>query len=153
LFETLNKSIFPWKIQPKLNGDVLSQHAYLFRRLDEAVENNSLLVGLDNICNRIGSNFGCKIESVYCNRVASPTHEIYWHRDSYHGETFVLSFGGTRTVEWRVDKSGKIHFFRPSAGDLYLIPTEVNSTHHHRVCAGGDDDNSIRISLAFTFKP
>jgi hypothetical protein len=153
-FEIFNGDVFPWDLNPKLYGVSLEQHAYYFDRESKKkkTKDNASLEFLDDLCQRIETEFDVEIYGVYCNRFQDSSHNLAWHKDTYGSQIFVLSLGAQRRVEWRENKTKALDSVTPEAGDLYFMPLGLNKTHKHRVCAG-EEGAGTRISLVFFFKP
>ena len=152
---------FPWDLKPRLYGERLQQHAYLYQRptsSNKAKRKWAKSVGLqklEELCLRIESDFDGEVTDVYCNRFQDSKHNIDWHKDTYGEHIFVLSLGSQRTVKFRNDKTRKIEKLTPNQGDMYLMPLKLNSTHTHKVCSaeemGCDDSGGTRLSFVFFF--
>lgn len=137
---------FPWDIKPKLYGESMTQHAYLYVRPTMRTKQRgkgSLGRGietLENLCSKIEKEFDGKITEVFCNRFQDPTHHVDWHTDTYGRHIFVLSLGSERRIEFREKRKKKamdnnVASLSPKSGDLYFMPLSINSTHQHRVCS------------------
>lgn len=153
-YQALNSTNFPWDLNPKLYGEPLKQHAYLYERYKEKKaaqkrEKYSGLAYLEQLCQKIELEFDGIIDDVWCNRFQHKSHGITWHHDTYGQHILVLSLGASRQVQFRNDKTGKIATLEPSSGDLYFFPIRVNDEHLHRVCSG----TGTRMSFVFFFKP
>lgn len=142
-------SDFPWDLKPKLYGTELPQHAYYYQRSGSEPVARGLTM-LEDLCVRIEKGFECKVQGVYCNRFADPSHEIVWHKDEFGSHIFVLSVGAPRVLEFRVDKTGEKTRYEPRSGDLYFMSLDHNKAHHHRVCAAEPNgDQGVRCSFVF----
>lgn len=162
-FECLNDDAnFPWDKNPKLYGVKLTQHAYIYNRKkskNKAATFKGIAL-LEDLCDKVQQRFDGKISDVYCNRFNDSSHRIDWHKDTYGTHIFVLSLGSERNVEFKEKQGWKIkpqvemiNTVRPSAGDIYFMPLQLNKTHVHRVCAADEKDASTpRISFVFFFE-
>lgn len=148
-----NDEQFPWDLKPRLYGQRLPQHSYLYKRYKKKAGANSLqgLQKLEELCARIEERFDGEISDVFCNRFQDPTHFIEWHKDTYGKHIFVLSLGSTRQIQFRDNKTKQVDEFVPAAGDIYFMPLRTNSTHKHQVMPAADGEGT-RISFVFFFQ-
>jgi hypothetical protein len=146
--EFMDSDAFPWDTSPRLFGEKLPQHAYLYKRsTDQKFPALSLL---EDLCRSVEKRFDGTVSAVYCNRFCDSTHRIDWHADKYGQHIFVLTLGSSRVLEFRNNKTDKIESLCPTSGDLYFMPLHINTTHMHRVLPG---DNGTRLSFVFFFDP
>ena len=152
-FEILNED-FPWDLNPKLFGEKLTQHAYLYKR-NIPVDTHKGLAYLEDLCEKIEDRFDCEVWDVFCNRFQDATHRLQWHTDTYASHIFVLTLGSERNVQFRRKKRmfqrenrNEIETVRPKVGDLYFMPLQLNNTHEHRVCPPHEDEGT-RLSFVF----
>lgn len=161
-FECFNNDAnFPWDKNPKLYGVKLTQHAYIYNRKKSKnkAETFKGIAVLEELCEKVQQRFDGKVTDVYCNRFNDSTHRIDWHTDTYGTHIFVLSLGSERNVEFKEKQGWKIkpqvemiNTVRPSAGDIYFMPLQLNKTHVHRVCAADGPVTTPRISFVFFFE-
>lgn len=149
---------FPWDLNPTLYGEKLTQHTYEYDRYEpksnKAREEFSGIAELERFCQKIEHDFYGEISNVFCNRFQDPTHCIPWHKDTYGRHIMVISFGSSRRVEFRDNKTKHVERIEPSSGDMYFMPFRLNDTHQHRVCATDYGENAgTRLSFVFFFKP
>jgi len=156
VFQACNKEGgFPWNEKPQLYGEDIPQHAYLYQRSKAWNWSLSMDKGkeaLEILCQRIAKDFGCSVYSVYCNRFRDPDHKIAWHQDQFASHIVVLSLGGYRGLEFRVNDTREILRYDPMPGDLYFMSLQHNKKHFHRVLSAiesGDTSGSTRISFVF----
>jgi alkylated DNA repair dioxygenase AlkB len=152
IFATANGDSFPWNLKPKLYGTKIPQHSYHYKRSKKKTSEG--LDALEALCQRICSEFDCKLQSVYCNRFQDVNHKIDWHQDKYASHIFVLSLGGHRGLEFRTnDATKEITRYDPCAGDLYFMSLQHNKKFYHRVLSaeesGDTTSGSTRISFVF----
>ena len=154
-----NNDKFPWDLNPKLYGERLNQHAFLFKRTKKQLnQGREGLVLLEQLCKSIEDRFDVEVSDVFCNRFQDPSHDITWHTDTYGSHIFVLTLGSERDIEFRSKKKkNEVSSIRPGLGDLYFMPLALNKTHEHRVCRGDshsdDKSNPPRISFVFFVEP
>jgi len=156
VFKSVNGKTFPWNEKPKLYGRKIPQHAYIYHRGKSWKSRLSMerdgREALEILCQRIAKDFGCSVNSVYCNRFQDPEHRIEWHQDQYASHIFVLSLGGHRGLEFRDKDGSNIVRYDPVPGDLYFMSLQHNKEHYHRVLSAvesGDTTDSTRISFVF----
>ena len=171
-FDLLNDdTAFHWDLKPKLYGqEMTTQHAFPYRRREGGSSIDTAAPAgvqhLEQLCQDLERRLDCRIPFVYCNRFANAEHQIDWHTDTYASHILVLTLGSERNVEFRPkDEPSQVTTMRPTAGDVYFMPLQVNKTHEHRVCKPvtnncddddndktkdcNYDDNQTRISLVF----
>jgi hypothetical protein len=153
-FATINdESKMPWDLNPRFGGERLLQHAYQFNRTPNEIETYEGLSLIERFCHNISQRFDCQVSDVFCNRFQDRHHRIDWHRDAYGTHIFVLSLGSQRNIQFRRNQS--VTTLRPSSGDIYFMPLQINKTHKHRVCrpdAPKQQKDTPRISLVFYAK-
>lgn len=158
VFTQLNSNEFPWNTKPRLYGERLPQHAYSYKRGGRnKVKNAPPLQLLEDLCQKISSEFQCEVYTVVCNRFQDPQHHIPWHQDKYASHILVLSLGCHRTLEFRCNKTRDIQQYCAQSGDLYFMSLQHNKDHHHRVKSalesippvGDETETKTRISLVF----
>ena len=149
-WENFDNDEFPWDLKPRIFGERLDQHAYLYKRTDRELQKSPALRRLEELCESLEDRFGGEISDVFCNRFVDPSHGIDWHKDTYGTHIFVLSLGSPGRIEFRHNKTNEIEEVLPEAGDLYFMPLRLNETHKHRVSRV---DEGPRISMVFFWSP
>jgi len=145
---------FPWDTKPILYGELMTQHAYEHNRYKKSkkknrntISNSVGLTKLEEICFKLEREFDIKISDVFCNRFQDPKHRVDWHKDTYGRHICVLTLGSKRRIEFRNNKTLVVEKMTPSAGDLYLMPLNLNDTHEHRVCSAEESSTSLENNL------
>ena len=158
---------FPWDLNPKLYGEKLNQHAFLFKRTKKQLQMGGGTMLLEKLCKSIETRFDVQVSDVFCNRFQDPNHDIVWHTDTYGSHIFVLTLGSERDIQFRPkqkksakknnDVEDQTSTIRPGLGDMYFMPLSFNKTHEHRVCPANDYSETTpvpaRISFVFFAEP
>lgn len=157
---------FPWGTESELGGQSPTQNSSehdlvefaksekLKRGRRKDVENYKGMCKLGEICAKIEQNFDLKVSFVFCNRFQNRDHRVNWERHGYGEHICVLTLGSKRRVEFRNRITKQIEAVTPSAGDLYVMPLELNDTHSHRVISvdkTDKDETNIDDRLSFVF--
>mmetsp|Transcript_48433 Transcript_48433/g.117223 ORF Transcript_48433/g.117223 Transcript_48433/m.117223 type:complete len:213 (-) Transcript_48433:224-862(-) len=161
IFAAVNGPTFTWNEKPKLYGMKLPQHAYLYQRGKSRKTSTKLSMksdgreALELLCQRILNDFGCSVQSVYCNRFQDLDHRIEWHRDKFGSHILVLTLGnGRRDLEFKDNSGSNLQRYHPKAGDLYFLSLQYNKEHCHRVLStieSSDNSNNHGIRVSFVF--
>jgi alkylated DNA repair dioxygenase AlkB len=97
----------------------------------------------------------CHIEGVWGNWYRNGNDYCPDHKDDYGTDIYCLSFGGTRRVRFRNDKTNKLSYITVSSGDCYSFTTKFDATHKHSVpkTKASEYANKERISIVLFTKP
>ncbi len=110
------------------------------------------LAVLEELVSKVEEQFQTQASVVWCNLFRNGSHYMDWHQDQYGEHLFVLSFGGTRLVQFRHKKTKQVQEYSCKHGDLYYFSPQWDKVYEHRI----PKDESIkeqRISFAIFTQP
>lgn len=157
---------FPWDAKPEFDGEPLkedtSEHDILElakeqkrkRGLIRDTSNFKGLVKLGELSAKIEQVLGVRVSFVFCNKLQDRDHWGNWHKNGYAEHVCILTLGAKRRIEFKNNKTKEIEVVTPRAGDLYLLPLNLNETHTHRVCSAKETnprENKTSRRLSFVF--
>jgi len=154
---------FPWDTQaeePQGENDLL-ESAIANKERNGAIRYNRDLKGLlklGELCAQIELTFDVRVSSVFCNRLPNPRdNNNCWSNENYGEHFCVLTLGSSRRIEFRNNRTQEIDSITPFAGDLYMMPRNLDETHTVSVCPVDDnhpveENNDALLSFVFFFE-
>lgn len=110
---------------------------------------------IGSLVSKIETMSNSKVEGIWGNWYRNGNDYCPDHKDNYGTDIYCISFGGTRRVRFRNDKTNKLMYITVKSGDCYHFTSEFDSKHTHSVPKTKDKSycDKDRFSIVFFTTP
>ena len=106
---------------------------------------------LNDLLLQVGETFSRNIVGAFLNYYQDGNDYAPYHSDKYNCDTCLISFGTSRILRYKHNKTGENKDYELDNGDLLFIPNEINNNYKHSLLKRTKLTTS-RISLLVFFE-
>ena len=143
-------SEIPWAEKKWNIFYTLPQLAYYYDEKERGKNPNPVV---EDLIGLVETAFNTTASVVWCNLFNDGNHHMDWHQDQYGEHCFVLSFGATRALDWRVLNTNAVTTYYCKHGDLYYFNPTWDKEHEHRIPMDASSHEKRLSFVIFTQPP